>query len=526
MLQVYDRVLSSGHLETLWLITGLVVVALVFQSLLDALRSRLLFGLGQVFEKRWRSGVFDMLVRDMAWRRQFSGSGPWVMVQSVKQFSASPLMGALLDAPWVPLYLLVIYLFHPLLGVMAIFGAGLMLIFAVLGQRNTKQVTLDLLSAQQQARETMDLTLRHAEAIVGLGMREETRRFWMAQQDQLNEKANEGHMRSASSSAFSKFFRFLLQVMMLSLGAYLVIKGEMSAGAIVANSILLGRALAPMEQLSSGWKNAQEAWNALHQVSKLPFEPTDAHDAGGVLPKTQAAGVLQADNLFLHVGQPPRPLVKGVSFGLSPGDALAIVGPSGGGKTTLLRLLLGIAEPTGGVCRFDGNEASAYGPSFFKQHVGYLPQQVMLFPGTVAQNIARMGGFESEQVLLAAQDAGCHDMIMQLPDGYETQVGVNGSNLSLGQQQRIGLARALFGRPTFVMLDEPNANLDADGDAALMQAMQRCTARKSTVVCIAHRSSVLKHCNRVLLLQQGQVMAFGPTEEVLKKLAAGQAGVA
>ena len=203
MLQVYDRVLSSGHLETLWLITGLVVFALVFQSLLDALRSRLLFGLGQVFEKRWRSGVFDMLVRDMAWRRQFSGSGPWVMVQSVKQFSASPLMGALLDAPWVPLYLLVIYLFHPLLGVMAILGAGLMLVFAVWGQRNTKQVTLDLLSAQQQARETMELTLRHAEAIVGLGMREETRRFWMAQQDQLNEKANEGHMRSASSSAFS-----------------------------------------------------------------------------------------------------------------------------------------------------------------------------------------------------------------------------------------------------------------------------------------------------------------------------------
>lgn len=522
MLQVYDRVLSSGHLETLWLITGLVVVALVFQSLLDALRSRLLFGLGQVFEKRWRSGVFNLLVRDMAWRRQFSGTGPWVMVQSVKHFSASPLMGALLDAPWVPLYLLVIYWFHPLLGGMALLGAGLMLVFAVWGQRNTKQVTLDLLSAQQQARDTMDLTLRHAEAVVGLGMREDTRRLWTAQQEQSNEKANEGHLRSSSSSAFSKFFRFLLQVMMLSLGAYLVIEGEMSAGAIVANSILLGRALAPIEQLSSGWKSVQEAWNALHQVAKLPFEPNDASDNTGPGPQTQAAGVLQADNLFLHVGQPPRPLVKGVSFVLSPGDALAIVGPSGGGKTSLLRVLLGIAEPTGGVCRFDGNEASAYGPAFFKQHVGYLPQQVMLFPGTVAQNIARMGGFESEQVLLAAQDAGCHDMIMQLPDGYDTQVGVNGSNLSLGQQQRIGLARALFGRPTFVMLDEPNANLDADGDAALMQAMQRCTARKATVVCIAHRSSVLKHCNRVLLLQQGQVMAFGPTEEVLKKLAAGQ----
>lgn len=526
MLQVYDRILSSGHLETLWLISGLVVIALIFQSLLDALRSRLLFGLGHVFEKRWRSGVFDLLVRDMAWRRQFGGTGPWVMVQSVKQFVASPLMGALLDAPWVPLYLLVIYLFHPLLGVMALMGALLMLLFAAWGQRNTKQVTLDVIKAQHQARDTMDLTLRHAEAVVGLGMQEQTRQLWMAQQDQCNEKANEGHRRSSSSSAFSKFFRFLLQVMMLSLGAYLVIQGEMSAGAIVANSILLGRALAPIEQLSSGWKNAQEAWDALHQVAKLPLEPSQALEEPEFAPQTQAAGALQADNLFLHIGQPPRPLVKGVSFALSAGDCLAIVGPSGGGKTTLLRLLLGIAEPTGGVCRFDGNEASAYGSSFFKRHVGYLPQQVMLFPGTVAQNIARLATFEVEQVLAAAHDAGCHDMVMQLPDGYETQVGVNGSNLSLGQQQRIGLARALFGEPTFVMLDEPNANLDAEGDAALMQAMQRCTARKATVVCIAHRSSVLKHCNRVLLLQQGQVVAFGPTEEVLKKLSASHAGVA
>lgn len=519
MLQVYDRVLSSGSLETLWVITGMVLVALVFQSVLDALRSRLLFGLGQVFEQQWRTGVFDLMVKDMAWRRQFAGVGPWSLVQSTKQFVASPLMGALLDAPWVPLYVVVIYLFHPLLGMVAFLGSMLMLLFAVWNHRNTKRATMEVLRANQQSRDSMDLTMRHAEAVLGLGMREDARALWQEQLENMNLKANEAHRRSASASAVSKFLRFALQVGMLSLGGYLVILGEMSAGAIVANSILLGRALAPIEQLSGGWKGVQEAWESMHQLAKLPVQPGMEPELAAA-PQTQPAGHLQAENLFLHVGQPPRPLVKGVSFALQPGDALAIVGPSGGGKTTLLRLLLGVAEPTGGVCRFDGNEATAYGPAFFRQHVGYLPQQVMLFPGTVAQNIARMGPLDMQNVQTAANEAGCHDMIMQLPDGYETQVGTNGSNLSLGQQQRIGLARALLGQPRFVLLDEPNANLDAEGDAALMNAMARCTQRGATVVCIAHRSSVLKHCNKVLLLRQGQVMAFGPRDEVLQKLAA------
>jgi PrtD family type I secretion system ABC transporter len=522
MLQVYDRVLSSGHLETLWAITAMVLVALVFQSALDALRSRLLFGLGQVFERQWRKGIYDLLVRDFAWKQRFSGSSPWAMVQRTQQFVASPLMGALLDAPWVPLYVVVIYLFSPLLGTLALFGVVLMLLFAVYNHRNTKHVTLEVLRANQQARDSMDLTLRHAEAVVGLGMQEDTRRIWTEQQNQLHHKARAGHLRSSTASAISKLFRFSLQVMMLSLGALLVIQGQMSAGAIVVNSILLGRALAPIEQLSSGWKTVQEAWDAFLQIAKLPVEPgQDSEEVAA--PITQPAGGLQADSLFLHVGQPPRPLIKGVSFALNPGDCLAIVGPSGGGKTSLVRLLLGIAEPTGGVCRFDGNEATAYGPAFFKQHVGYLPQQVMLFPGTVAQNIARMGAFEMQQVQQAAQDAGGDGMIMQLPDGYDTQVGTNGSNLSLGQQQRIGLARALFGRPRYVLLDEPNANLDSEGDAALMSAMARCTERGATVVCIAHRSSVLKNCNKVLLMRQGQIVAFGPRDEVLQKLAGAQA---
>jgi ABC-type protease/lipase transport system fused ATPase/permease subunit len=207
------------------------------------------------------------------------------------------------------------------------------------------------------------------------------------------------------------------------------------------------------------------------------------------------------------------------SITLDGGDVLAVIGPSGSGKTTLLRLLLGIIAPTGGSARFDGSENTAYGPLFFKHHVGYLPQQVMLFPGTIAQNIARLDAVEHDKLMAATQLAGCHDMIMQLPEGYDTPISPNGNTLSLGQQQRLGLARALYGDPKYLFLDEPNANLDAEGDAALLKAIEHCAARGTTIVCIAHRSSVLKHCSKILMLRQGQVYAFGPRDEVLQKLA-------
>lgn len=518
MLQVYDRVLASGHVETLLVITGAVLMALIFQGVLDSFRSRLLFGLGQVFEKTWREGVFHLLIQDAAWRRQFVSINPWSMVQSVKQYIASPWMGAWLDLPWVPLYLLVIYLFHPLMGLTAVLGSLLMILIAVINHKSTYADTSKMLNLSHGARENMDLSMRQAEALQGLGMRHQALKAWVDQLDLYNEKATVNHLQSSAASAFSKFFRFFLQVAVLTLGAYLVIRNEMSPGAIIANSILLTRALAPIELISSGWKNTQESLVALKRLSTLPASASAVHEPGISIP-TQPQGKIQADNLFLHVGQPPKPMIKGVSFGLDGGDVLAVIGPSGSGKTTLLRLLLGIIEPTGGTARFDGSETAAYGPSFFKQHVGYLPQQVMLFPGTIASNIARLDTVDQEQLMAATTLAGCHDMIMQLPDGYDTPVNTHGSGLSLGQQQRIGLARALYGMPKYLFLDEPNANLDTEGDTALLSSIERCAAQGTTVICIAHRSSVLKHCNKILMLRQGQVFAFGPRDEVLKKLA-------
>jgi PrtD family type I secretion system ABC transporter len=519
MLQVYDRVLSSGHLETLWVITGAVFVALMFQGALDSFRSRLLFGLAQVFEKTWRSSIFSLLLRDAAWKRQFNTLSPWAMLQNVKQYIASPWMGAVLDLPWVPLYLLVIYWFHPIMGLTALVGALLMVAIAYTNHHRTNDFTVEMLNQSQRARESMDLSFRQAEAIHGLGMQQEALHAWLKQLDEYNTKAAESHVRTSGASAFSKFFRLFLQVAVLSVGAYLVLRNEMSPGAIIANSILLSRALAPIELIASGWKNTQEMWVALKRLSSLPIHSDTLANEETTL-NSLPSGALNAEGLYLHLGQPPKPLIKGVGFALEPSDVLAIIGPSGSGKTTLLRMLLGIIEPTGGTCRFDGSEATAYGANFFKQHVGYLPQQVMLFPGTVAENIARLGPVDNDKLMAATQLAGCHDMIMQLPEGYETRLGLNTPNLSLGQQQRIGLARAVYGEPRYLFLDEPNANLDAEGDAALLQAIEEAAAKGTTIICIAHRSSVLKHCSKILMLRQGQVLSFGPRDDVLKKLAA------
>lgn len=519
MLQVYDRVLSSGHFETLWVITAAVLLALMFQGVLDSFRSRLLFGLAQVFEKNWRSSIFSLLLRDAAWKRQFSTPSPWALLQNIKQYIASPWMGAILDLPWVPLYLLVIYWFHPIMGLTALLGAILMVAIAFTNHHRTNAFTVEMFNQSQRARDSMDLSFRQAEAIHGLGMQQEALRAWTQQLDDYNTKAAGSHVRTSGASAFSKFFRLFLQVAVLSVGAYLVLRNEMSAGAIVANSILLSRALAPIELISSGWKNTQEMWVALKRLGSLPLQ-ADTEDNDETTPSSLPSGALIAEGLYLHLGQPPKPLIKGVGFSLEPSDVLAIIGPSGSGKTTLLRMLLGIIEPTGGTCRFDGSEATAYGTGFFKNHVGYLPQQVMLFPGTVAQNIARLGPIDNDKLFAATQLAGCHDMIMQLPEGYETQLSINSNNLSLGQQQRIGLARALYGQPRYLFLDEPNANLDSEGDAALLRAIEQAAAKGTTIICIAHRSSVLKHCSKILMLRQGQVLSFGPRDDVLKKMAA------
>lgn len=516
MLQVYDRVLTSAHVETLIVITGAVVFAMIIQSILDSIRSRLLFGLGVAFENNIQKQIYEISIIESAQRKQ--GQNLWALSQSVKNFVSSPWMGALLDLPWVPAYLIVIYLFHPVMGLAALIGALLMIVIAFFNFKTTQKSTADSMSLNADAREYLDSSKQNAEAILGLGMLPSGEKMWATKTLEINNRLSQGFVLSASATAFAKFFRMFIQVAMLSIGAYLVIKNEMSGGAIIANSIMLSRALAPIELISSGWKNMQEALLGLEKLLSLPMS-SELKKSRVSTTFTTPNGSLNVENLYYHIGSPPKPIIKGVSFSLNKGDVLAVVGPSGSGKTSLIRLMLGIWESSSGVTRYDGADIQIFGSDFFSSHIGYLPQQVQLFPGSINDNIARLSEPDEEKVIAAAQLAGCHEMIMQLPDGYHTKVGINGGNLSIGQQQRIGLARAFYGNPSYLFLDEPNSNLDSEGDAALLKAIKQTSENGTTVVLVAHRTSVLANCSKMLFLKNGQQIIFGDKDEVLKKIA-------
>lgn len=518
MLQVYDRVLTSGHSETLLVITSAVVFALILQGVLDTLRSRLLLSLARVYEKNLREKIFFLSVLSASKRKPGNFTLLWQMCQSVKAFISGPWMGAFLDLPWVPLYLAVIYQFHPLMGLSSILAAIMMISVALINHKATQANTAKVTGLSQTARDHLDSSIRNAEAIKGLGMLPHVNRIWEQRLDQADDATNQSQSTATSLTSLSKFLRLFIQVWTLSLGAYLVINQEMSAGGIIANSIMLTKALSSIELISSGWKNIQEAMHGLQKLHLAEQSPELEEQSKTTIVKAPE-GRLTSENIFLHVDSPQRAILKGISFSLNRGDVLAIVGQSGSGKSSLIRVLLGIWEPSNGNARMDGMDVRSLGNDFFFENVGYLPQQVLLYPGTVGDNIARLSERNKEKILEAAQAAGCHELIAQLPKGYDTEVGPNGGNLSLGQQQRIALARAMYGRPAYLFLDEPNSNLDSEGEAALKQAIANAANQGVTAILVAHRSSMLTLCNKVLVLNNGQQMLFGPRDEVLQKIA-------
>jgi len=519
MLQIYDRVLSSRHIETLVTITFAILIALVIQALLDHIRSRLLFGLSRVFELQVQTPIYQQEIAEAARGPASTLSSPWFHSQTIKNFMNTPWMGSLLDLPWVPVYITVIFIFHPLLGQASVVGALIMIAIAFLSHKHSRKATAESNTLLSESRNNLELAKRNADAMLSMGMTGDAQREWEKRLANADEAAKGAFGFSSAVSAFSKFFKLLLQVTILSLGAYLVLRNEMSPGAIIANSILLSRALAPIELLASGWKGVQEASTSTIQLATFLQKPAKSLEspANNIGP---SAGTVQVESLYFHRGNPPRPILKGVNFTLDQGDMLALIGPSGSGKSTLLRLIAGILVATGGACRLNGNEIQVYGDDFRKENIGYLPQHVTLFPGTIAQNIARLQDSGLSKLHDATATAGCHDMIMQLANGYDTEIDASGAGLSHGQQQRIGLARALYGNPTFIFLDEPNSNLDAEGDAALQYALKSIRERKATAIIVAHRSFVLSHCTKILMLKQGGVLAFGPRDEVLQRFKA------
>ncbi len=512
MLQVYDRVLTSRSNETLILLTVGAAIALAVMMVLDLLRTRLL-AIGSLVLDKW----LGPLVLRQLFRGGNAGAavdaGSLRDVELVRGFLTGPAMIALFDAPWMVVFILVIFLFHPLLGTVAIALLGL----AVLNERLMRD---PLRSLQQRSRESghfIELGVRNAEVVRALGMTDALARRWEARNDRVLELQREASRSGALMSSATKLLRQLLQVAMLGVGAWLVIDQHVSGGVMIAGTILLGRALAPVEMLIAGWKGLVDARGALQRIDALlATRQREAVPAELPVP----AGHLALERVVFGVPGQDKPIIKGVSFDLPAGQTLGIIGPTASGKSTLARLIVGVWKPHAGTLRLDGADIANWPRERLGPHVGYVPQDVELFAGTVAENIARLGEVDSTAVVAAAQRAHAHDMILRLPRGYDTQVGESGGALAGGQRQRIALARALYGDPRLIVLDEPNSSLDGEGEEALSLTLKEVRQSGATLIVVTHRPSLLINCeaDKLLVLKEGGIEMFGPLAEILNRV--------
>jgi PrtD family type I secretion system ABC transporter len=512
MIQVFDRVLLSRSVETLTMLTLAAVGMLGLLLVLDYLRSILLIGAGALLARLLGERVIGALIRNAATVRRDESLHGIRDVATLRNFLSGASIVALFDVPWGFLFVLLIFLFHPLLGAIALVSICLLVALAWANERMNR----DRIEATQidgrRAGQFIDQGLRNADVINAMGMRTAFVAHWERGYTPVVEREEDTGQRMARISSLTRFVRQLVQVLMMGAGAWLVLEGAATAGVMLASTILLGRTLAPFESMIANWNNLVQARAAFERLQKLvgPVQPA----AETRLPAP--SGRLTVERVTL--AGPERPILRGVGFELAPGESLAIIGPSASGKSSLARLLVGVWTPNTGSVRLDGAELVRLEREHIGPHLGYLPQDVELFPGTVAENIARLGPQDSEGVVRAAQYALAHEMILRLPKGYDTHIGGPGFAISGGQMQRIGLARALYGRPRLVVLDEPNSNLDAEGEASLQQVVRHLRQDGITLVLITHRPSLLEHIDKVLVMRDGAMDAFGPREEVLKRV--------
>lgn len=515
MLQVYDRVLTSRSHPTLIALTILAGGMLLVMGALDFIRSRILVRSGARIDEKLNGSVFNAVFQKCLTDRDMQGGQPLRDLDAVRQFLTGPGPFALFDAPWMPVYIAVIFLFHPMLGLIALSGACLLFAFALHNEILTRGPLqrANMLSGQANAFATS--SLRNADAIAAMGMGPAMLNRWRRQHLAGLSIQGVASDRAGVISAATKAIRMFLQVAILGVGAALAIDQIITPGAMIAASIIMGRALAPVEQALGHWRGFVGARTAKRRLQEL-LAAYNAQDDAMQLPPPE--GRLAVEALAAAPPGVAKPVLRDVSFSLDPGDALGVIGPSASGKTTLARLLVGVWPSLAGTIRLDGATVYDWPSDALGRYVGYLPQDVALFDGTVAENISRFDEEpDPEAIVAAARKANVHDMILHLPQGYDTRIGENGSTLSGGQRQRIGLARALYGDPILVVLDEPNSNLDAAGDEALTEAILGLKARGATVVVMAHRPSAIAAVDKLLFLLDGRVVAFGPKEDVLAK---------
>lgn len=517
MLNVYDRVLSSRSFETLLALSVLVAFLYAMMGILDFVRGRVMGRVGARFQAGLDRRVFGAVLKATTLNRAPREAATGLRdLEAIQRLITSPTLMALFDLPWVPLFFFGIFIFHPLMGLLAIVGAVILLIVALLNQFTARK-PLEAANAASFASNQLGTQIRsESEMVHSLGMRGAAFDRWQRARGKSLDTAIDAADTSGTFTAITKSFRLFLQSAMLGLGAYLVLINELSPGAMIAGSILLGRALAPIEQLVGQWavlQRGREGWRNLAELlGQIP-----ADEQRTELPKPLAKIV--ADQVTAVPPGEQQASLRGVSFAVSPGQAVGVIGQSGAGKSTLARILTGVWAPAVGKIRLDGAALDQYEPDVLGQHVGYLPQRVHLFDGTIKENIARMSmAPDDAKVIIAAKTADAHEMILKLPDGYDTLLSSTSGRLSGGQIQRIGLARALYGDPVIVVLDEPNSNLDNDGSIALNRAIKALKAAGKIVFIMAHRPSAIQECDLLLVLENGIRRAFGPKDAVLAEL--------
>jgi ATP-binding cassette subfamily C protein len=523
MLQVYERVVPTRGGTTLLLLTLVLLFGLVTMSALDTLRARLLVRAGVRLD-----GALARTILDATLSRP-EGSSKELARQAVREFDVlrqaltGPAILAVMDAPWVPIYVLVAFLLHPWLGLLATIGAILVVLLAIRNEQVSRVRLQQANEAAGQAYAEFEATVASADIVRALGLREALVTGHLRQRDLMMQLQTKASLASSGVTAVAKFTRQFLQSLALGVGALLAINGMISPGAIFASMFIVGRALAPIDQVIGNWRNIVQARGAWRQLNALLNE---APPSFALTHLPRPAGRIEVEDLFVSSAD-SQPILQNINFQVEPGKVVAIVGPSGAGKSTLVRALAGALVPNHGVIRYDGADRRNWDPDRLAEHVGFMPQECVLFSGSVKENIARFRnrlGEDPAQVdadaIAAAQVAGAHELIQRLPGGYDQQLGIGGTGLSAGQRQRVALARALFRGPSVLILDEPNSNLDAEGDQELARCLEQVKATGTTILLVAHRTSLMSLVDNLLIVQDGRIAGYGPRDEILQNISA------
>ena len=515
MLQVYDRVMSSGSLSTLGSLTLILVALLIAMGGFEWVRTMILISASNRIETSLRKRVSDASFKSALLGGGGGSAQAVTDLSGLRQFLTGNGLFAFFDAPWFPIYVGIMFMFHPWFGVSAIFAGIVMVALAYANEKATSKKLQEANTLSGRVNAQLNGTLRNAEVIAAMGMSEAIRDRQEKSSDEVLRLQTDDSKRAGIIGNFTKSFRMIMQSLLLGLGALLALRQEISPGMVIAGSLLLGRALAPIDMLVGTWKGfsvARAQYDRLGQL--LENIPADRETMSLPTP----SGVLVTEQVVVVPPGARVPAVKGVTIQLEAGEALGIVGPSASGKSSLARALLGIWPAYSGKVRLDGADIAAWNRDELGPHIGYLPQDIELFDGTISENICRFGEEDANKIVQAAQLAGVHDLILRLPNGYDTVIGGVGGVLSGGQRQRIGLARAVYGSPRFMVLDEPNSNLDDQGEKELVQALNRVKESGCTVVVITHRTMVLQCVDKILVMKEGAAVAFGPKDEVLASL--------